>query len=144
MPSISTERLSGIVAAAFFIRATEALISTIQVAVLPKQEAYMYAGSIIQALVAVVVPGFLGYKFLRPHIKKWVHIAGIVVFALSGCMAILNAIVPFYMNSPSNIGFMKISMFGKAIIELSVSLILIMCVTTIMKRTKIEQGSGAT
>lgn len=135
MPFLSTERLSGLIAGAFLIRATESFISAVGALFLPTVDMEIKMSGAVPGLIVAAVAGVLGYGYLLPDRKRGFHIVALVVCALTACGSVLSAIVPFFMHSPASMDSMRTSMFIGAVIRLFVSLALLTGVVAVMKRT---------
>lgn len=135
MPSISTERLSGLIAGAFLIRTSESFLSTVNVFFfMPVDMGSKMAGG-GPALLWTLITGFLGYAYLLPDRKKWLHVVALIACALSICGLLSTALVPFFMSSPASLDSMRYSMFFTTLIKIAISLALLACVIVVMKRS---------
>lgn len=145
MPSLSSERLCGLIAGACLIRASESFLSTLNVFFLQTTDLGAKMVAVTPGLIGAAAAGFLAYAYLFFTKRKlWLHIVALVVFALAACGCIMSAIVSISMNSPASLDSMRTSMFIGGIVRLFISLALLACVVVLMKRSEApaEPGQG--
>jgi hypothetical protein len=140
MPTISTERLSGLIAGVCLIWATESFLSTLNVVFLSATDMSAKMIAVVPGLVVAAAAGFLAYAYLFfTERKLWLHIVALVVFTLAAFGSISSAVVSIFMDSPASLDSMRTSMVIGGVIRLFISLALLACVVVMMKRSPLSQ-----
>ncbi len=139
MSRISSERLSGIIAGAFFYRSALLLISAIGMLTLPINDAGTRMVSALTSLVPAVIGCFLGYGYLLEARKKWFYVITLIALSLSVCVSLLGVVGPFFMEHSTDDAMrssVRFSMLGRSSVELCMVVALVVCVVCLMKKEK--------
>jgi uncharacterized membrane protein len=139
MSRISSERLSGIIAGAFFYRSMLLVISALGMLALPMGEITDRIMPALISFVPAVIGGFLGYGYLLEARKKWFYVITLIALSLSACVSFLSVVGPFFMQHSTDDAMRssaRLSMVGRSSVELCMALALLVCVVCLMTKEK--------
>lgn len=116
------------------IQASESCISTVNAFFLQSDMAVKMTLA-VPALIWALGAGSLGYAYLFPDRKKWLHIVALIATGLFACGVVFKALTPFFMAPPAGLDSMRITMFTAGAIRLLASLALLACLVVVIKRS---------
>ncbi|MEY2878192.1 MAG: hypothetical protein RLZZ15_572 [Verrucomicrobiota bacterium] len=139
-PRLSAERLVGLLAGAFLLRAVESAMTSIALLTPTAGELSTRLTAASPLVIAAVVNGILGVGFLRPRLERGFFHVTIVVLVLSACAALFRALLPVFAGSSVKPA-VGVSLAVRGVVDLAVVAALLFCVVASMRRLPPELPS---
>lgn len=133
--SFTADRLAGVIAGAFLLRAADAVASVVGPLFLPIAGVGSRFLMVTPQLVTAIFAASLGIGYLLYSEKKWLHIGALVSLFLGGCILLAGALMPFFVRSEAT-DAVRSSMVSRAIAQELAIIFFVALVMMLMRKQK--------